>query len=90
MLFVTEVNLLFFSKNKTSVSSFYTLYYVLFERDPSHCTNEISVSDVNSAKNSLAIIYMCLKMHCLKYVIYFILFLFYSIFLYSCGPGVAI
>ena len=54
------------------------------------CTNEILILDVNSAKNSLAIIYMCLKMHCLKYVIYFILFLFYSIFLYSCGPGVAI
>ena len=40
-------------------------------------------SDVYSDKNSLAIIYMCLKMHCLKYVINFILF-------YSCGPGVAI
>ena len=40
-------------------------------------------SDVYSDKNSLAIIYMCLKMHCLKYVVNFILF-------YSCGPGVAI
>ena len=35
----------------------------------SKCTNEILISDVNSAKNSLAIIYMCLKMHCLKYVV---------------------
>ena len=30
------------------------------------CTNEILISDVNSDKNSLAIIYMCLKMYCLK------------------------
>ena len=36
-------------------------------------------SDVYSEKNSLAIIYMCLKMHCLKYVINFILFYFISI-----------
>ena len=30
------------------------------------CTNEILISDVNSDKNSLTIIYMCLKMYCLK------------------------
>ena len=33
------------------------------------CTNEILISDVNSDKTSLAIIYICLKMHCLKYVV---------------------
>ena len=48
-----------------------------------YCTNEILISDVNSDKNSLAIIYMCLKMYCLKYVVNLIYF-------YSCGPGVAI
>ena len=48
-----------------------------------NCTNEILISDVNSDKNSLAIIYMCLKMYCLKYVVNLIYF-------YSCGPGVAI
>ena len=57
--------------------------YLIFETVQQYCTNEILISDVNSAKNSLAIIYMCLKMHCLKYVVNFILF-------YSCGPGVAI
>ena len=31
---------------------------------------------MNSDKNSLAIIYMCLKMYCLKYVVNLILFLF--------------
>ena len=30
-------------------------------------TDEISFSDVNSPKNSLAIIYICLKMYCYKY-----------------------
>ena len=47
-------------------------------------------SDVYSDKNSHAIIYVYLKMHCLKYVANFIFILIYSIFLYSCGPGVAI
>ena len=32
------------------------------------CTDEILISDVNSYKNSLAIIYMYLKMYCHKYV----------------------
>ena len=36
-------------------------------------------SDVHSDKNSLAIIYICFKMHCLKYVEIVILFLFYSV-----------
>ena len=31
-----------------------------------HCTDEISSSDVNSHKTSLANIYMCLKMYCYK------------------------
>ena len=30
------------------------------------CTDEISISDVNRHKTSLAIIYMCLKMYCYK------------------------
>ena len=30
------------------------------------CTDEILISDVNSHKTSLAIIYMCLKMYCYK------------------------
>ena len=51
------------------------------------CTNEILISDANSDKNSFAIIYICLKMYCLKYVVNLILFLFYF---YLCGPGVAI
>ena len=32
------------------------------------CTDEILISDVNSYKSSLAIIYTCLKMFCYKYV----------------------
>ena len=32
------------------------------------CTDEILISDVNSYKSSLAIIYMCLKMYCHEYV----------------------
>ena len=54
------------------------------------CTNEILISDVNSDKNSLTIIYICLKMHCLKYVVNLILFHFILFYFYSCGPGVAI
>ena len=34
-----------------------------------HCTNEILILDVNSDKNSLTIIYMRLKMYCLKNVV---------------------
>ena len=45
------------------------------------CTNEILISDVNSDKNSLTIIYMCLKMYCLKYVVNLILFYFIFIFI---------
>ena len=33
-----------------------------------NCTDEISISDVNSYKSSLVIIYMCLKKYCHKYV----------------------
>ena len=41
-----------------------------------NCTDEILISDVNSDKSSLTIIYMCLKLYCLKYVVNLILFLF--------------
>ena len=43
------------------------------------CTDEISVSRCDSDKNSLAIIYICFKMHFLKYVRVIILFLFYAV-----------
>ena len=39
----------------------------LFPMSPiSQCTDEISISDVNRQKTSLAIIYICLKMYCYK------------------------
>ena len=41
------------------------------------CTDEISIFRCDSDKNSLAIIYICFKMHSLKYV--GIVILFYSI-----------
>ena len=41
------------------------------------CTDEISIFRCDSDKNSLAIIYICFKMHFLKYV--GIIILFYSI-----------
>ena len=63
----------------------YLFIFMLFTW--ANCTNEILISDVNSDKNSFAIIYICLKMYCLKYVVNLILFLFYF---YLCGPGVAI
>ena len=35
---------------------------------PQNCTDEILISDVNSYKSSLTIIYICLKTCCYKYV----------------------
>ena len=43
-----------------------TVYYVFAELWCHHCADEISISDVNRHKTSLAIIYMCLKMYCYK------------------------
>ena len=37
-----------------------------FLKKKTECTDEISISDVNRHKTSLAIIYMCLKMYCYK------------------------
>ena len=40
--------------------------YVTCACTVTRCTDEISISDVNRHKTSLAIIYMCLKMYCYK------------------------
>ena len=38
------------------------------EQYQNYCTDEISILDVYSDKNSLSIIFICSKMHFLKYV----------------------
>ena len=49
---------------------------ISFHCCPTYCTDEILISDVNSYKSFLTIIYMCLKLYCHKYVANFNFILF--------------